>query len=85
MEIHEVSLPHTKYGLPVYYLLLFAEASANLARMDGTRFGLSVSEGAKDVIDIYLKLATKASGMKSSAGSCLARTLSLLDITTRIT
>ena len=55
MEIHEVSLPHTKYGLPVYYLLLFAESSANLARMDGTRFGLSVSEGAKDVIDIYLK------------------------------
>jgi len=55
MEIHEVSLPHTKYGLPVYYLLLFAEASANLARMDGTRFGLSVAEGAKDVIDIYLQ------------------------------
>ena len=55
MEIHEVSLPHTKYSLPVYYLLLFAEASANLARMDGTRFGLSVSEGAKDVIDIYLQ------------------------------
>ena len=55
MEIHEVSLPHTKHGLPVYYLLLFAEASANLARMDGTRFGLSVSEGAKDVIDIYLQ------------------------------
>ena len=55
MEIHEVSLPHTKYGLPVYYLLLFAEASANLARMDGTRFGLSKSENAKDVIDIYLQ------------------------------
>jgi len=55
MEIHEISLPHTKYGLPVYYLLLFAEASANLARMDGTRFGLSVADGAKDVIDIYLK------------------------------
>src|SRR5258706_3008030 len=55
MEIHEISLPHTKYGLPVYYLLLFAEASANLARMDGTRFGLSVSKNAKDVIDIYLQ------------------------------
>ena len=55
MEIHEVSLPNTKYALPVYYLLLFAEASSNLARMDGTRFGLSVSEGAKDVIDIYLQ------------------------------
>ncbi len=55
MEIHEVSLPNTKYALPVYYLLLFAEASSNLARMDGTRFGLSVSESAKDVIDIYLQ------------------------------
>lgn len=55
MEIHEVSLPHTKYGLPVYYLLLFAEASSNLARMDGTRFGLSVSEGAESIVDIYLK------------------------------
>jgi aspartyl-tRNA(Asn)/glutamyl-tRNA(Gln) amidotransferase subunit A len=55
MEIHEVSLPHTKYGLPVYYLILFAEASANLARFDGTRFGLSVRDGAEDVIDVYLQ------------------------------
>ncbi len=55
MEIHEVSLPHAQYGLPVYYLLLFAEASSNLARMDGTRFGLSVSEGAESIVDIYLK------------------------------
>jgi aspartyl-tRNA(Asn)/glutamyl-tRNA(Gln) amidotransferase subunit A len=55
MEIREVSLPHTKYGLPVYYLVLFAEASANLARFDGTRFGLSVAEGAENVIDLYLQ------------------------------
>ncbi len=55
MEIQEVSLPHTKYGLPVYYLILFAEASANLARFDGTRFGLSVRDGAQDVIDVYLQ------------------------------
>jgi len=55
MKIQEVSLPNTKYALPVYYLLLFAEASSNLARFDGTRFGLSVSENAKDVIDIYLQ------------------------------
>jgi aspartyl-tRNA(Asn)/glutamyl-tRNA(Gln) amidotransferase subunit A len=55
MEVHEISLPHTKYGLPVYYLLLFAEASSNLARMDGTRFGLSASEGAESIVDIYLK------------------------------
>ncbi len=55
MKIQEVSLPNTRYALPVYYLLLMAEASSNLARMDGTRFGLSVSENAKDVIDIYLQ------------------------------
>jgi aspartyl-tRNA(Asn)/glutamyl-tRNA(Gln) amidotransferase subunit A len=60
MEVHEVSLPNTKYGLPVYYLLLFAEASSNLARFDGTRFGLSVADKAKDVIDIYLQ--TRAEG-----------------------
>lgn len=54
MKIREVSLPNTQYALPVYYLLLFAEASSNLARFDGTRFGLSVAENAKDVIDIYL-------------------------------
>ena len=62
MEIHEVSLPHTKYGLPVYYLLLFAEASANLARMDGTRFGLSKSENAQNVIDIYLQTRREGFG-----------------------
>jgi len=55
MEIREVSLPHTQHALPVYYLLLCAEASSNLARFDGTRFGLSVAEGAKDVADIYLQ------------------------------
>jgi aspartyl-tRNA(Asn)/glutamyl-tRNA(Gln) amidotransferase subunit A len=55
MEIHEVSLPNTKYGLPVYYLLLFAESSSNLARMDGTRFGLSVADNATEILDIYLQ------------------------------
>jgi aspartyl-tRNA(Asn)/glutamyl-tRNA(Gln) amidotransferase subunit A len=55
MQIREVSLPHTKYGLPVYYLVLFAEASANLARFDGTRFGLSATQGAENVIDLYLQ------------------------------
>jgi aspartyl-tRNA(Asn)/glutamyl-tRNA(Gln) amidotransferase subunit A len=37
--VHEVSLPHTEYALPVYYLIAPAEASANLARYDGIRFG----------------------------------------------
>lgn len=38
-EIREVSLPHTDYGLPIYYLIAPAEASANLARFDGVRYG----------------------------------------------
>ena len=44
-EIREVSLPHTAYGLPVYYLLAPAEASANLARFDGVRYGLRAASG----------------------------------------
>jgi len=48
-EIIDISLPHTRYGLPVYYLIAPAEASANLARYDGTRFGPRVA-GA-DMID----------------------------------
>ena len=41
-EIVEVSLPHTKYALPVYYIIAPAEASANLARFDGVRYGTQV-------------------------------------------
>ncbi|MGC9350277.1 MAG: Asp-tRNA(Asn)/Glu-tRNA(Gln) amidotransferase subunit GatA [Anaerolineae bacterium] len=57
-EIREVSLPHTDYAIPIYYLILTAEASANLARFDGVRFGLSYppqdGSEAVDIIERYL-------------------------------
>jgi aspartyl-tRNA(Asn)/glutamyl-tRNA(Gln) amidotransferase subunit A len=50
-EIVDVSLPHTKYALPAYYIVAPAEASSNLARYDGVRYGLRVP--AEDVIGMY--------------------------------
>jgi aspartyl-tRNA(Asn)/glutamyl-tRNA(Gln) amidotransferase subunit A len=52
-EIVEVSLPHTKYAIAVYYILATAEASANLARFDGIRYGDRVT--GNDLIDTYFK------------------------------
>ncbi|WP_455477576.1 Asp-tRNA(Asn)/Glu-tRNA(Gln) amidotransferase subunit GatA [Bartonella sp. B41] len=50
-EISDISLPHTKYSLPVYYIVAPAEASSNLARYDGVRFGLRVP--GNDVTEMY--------------------------------
>jgi aspartyl-tRNA(Asn)/glutamyl-tRNA(Gln) amidotransferase subunit A len=50
-EIVEVSLPHTRYGLATYYIVAPAEASSNLARYDGVRFGARVD--GEDLIDLY--------------------------------
>jgi aspartyl-tRNA(Asn)/glutamyl-tRNA(Gln) amidotransferase subunit A len=52
-EIVEISLPHTDYAVAVYYLIATAEASANLARFDGVRYGARVT--GDDVIDMYAK------------------------------
>jgi aspartyl-tRNA(Asn)/glutamyl-tRNA(Gln) amidotransferase subunit A len=52
-EVHPVSLPHTSYALPVYYLIAPAEASANLARYDGVRYGLR--EPAAGMLDVFRK------------------------------
>ncbi len=52
-EIVDVSLPHTKYGLPVYYIIAPAECSSNLARYDGVRYGLRVD--GKDLNETYEK------------------------------
>src|SRR5918995_29651 len=57
-KIVDVSLPHTQYALPAYYIVAPAEASSNLARYDGVRYGLRVP--GRDVIDMYEK--TRAEG-----------------------
>ncbi|CFY01692.1 Glutamyl-tRNA(Gln) amidotransferase A subunit [Syntrophomonas zehnderi OL-4] len=53
-SVEEVSLPHCEYALPTYYLVATAEASANLARFDGVRYGLRQAE-AENVIDMFSK------------------------------
>jgi aspartyl-tRNA(Asn)/glutamyl-tRNA(Gln) amidotransferase subunit A len=57
-EVIDVSLPHTKYGLPTYYIVAPAECSSNLARYDGVRFGLR--NDGEDLRDLYER--TRASG-----------------------
>jgi aspartyl-tRNA(Asn)/glutamyl-tRNA(Gln) amidotransferase subunit A len=56
----EVSLPHTEYAIATYYILATSEASSNLARYDGVKYGLRVA--GKDLIDMYMNTRAKGFG-----------------------
>ncbi|MCY4310730.1 MAG: Asp-tRNA(Asn)/Glu-tRNA(Gln) amidotransferase subunit GatA [Rhodospirillaceae bacterium] len=59
-EVVDISLPHTKYALPTYYIVAPAEASSNLARYDGVRFGLRNGADGGDLTEMYKE--TRGSG-----------------------
>ena len=59
-KLVDVSLPHTKYALPAYYIVAPAEASSNFARYDGVRYGLR--EPAREIIDMYEKTRSDGFG-----------------------
>jgi aspartyl-tRNA(Asn)/glutamyl-tRNA(Gln) amidotransferase subunit A len=59
-EIADISLPHTRYALPAYYIVAPAEASSNLARYDGVRYGLRVPGG--DIAEMYEKTRREGFG-----------------------
>ncbi|MES2256119.1 MAG: Asp-tRNA(Asn)/Glu-tRNA(Gln) amidotransferase subunit GatA [Pseudomonadota bacterium] len=61
-QIVEVSLPHTKYALPTYYIVAPAEASSNLARYDGVRFGHRTSGSIHDITELYEKSRAEGFG-----------------------
>ncbi|MCK4554613.1 Asp-tRNA(Asn)/Glu-tRNA(Gln) amidotransferase subunit GatA, partial [Candidatus Parcubacteria bacterium] len=63
-EIVEVSLPHTKYAVPVYYIITPSEISSNLARFDGIRYGLS-ENNVKSLAEVYFKSRGKGFGAEA--------------------
>lgn len=59
--VEEISLPHTEYAVADYYIIASAEASANLERYDGVKYGYR-AEGAEDLIDMYKKTRSQGFG-----------------------
>ncbi len=60
-NVIEVSLPLTKYAIPTYYLLVKSEASTNMARYDGVKYG-HTADNAKELLDIYMKSRSEGFG-----------------------
>jgi len=60
-EIQRVSLPHTEYAVAIYYIIATAEASSNLARYDGVKYGLR-SKGYRDLMEMYTQTRAKGFG-----------------------
>ena len=76
-ELVEVSLPHTEYAISVYYIIATAEASANLARFDGVRYGHRAAD-PEGVFDLYARSRAEGFGRERSGLSwrcciCLRR------------
>ncbi|MEG6521440.1 Asp-tRNA(Asn)/Glu-tRNA(Gln) amidotransferase subunit GatA [Desulfotomaculum sp. 1211_IL3151] len=59
--VEETSLPHTDYAMPAYYLIATAEASSNLARYDGVRYGYRVKD-AHDLVDMFMRSRSQGFG-----------------------
>ncbi|MCG4806097.1 amidase family protein, partial [Bacteroides uniformis] len=57
----DVSMPHTKYGVPAYYILASSEASSNLQRYDGIRYGFRAPD-AKTLEEVYVESRTQGFG-----------------------
>ncbi len=62
VEFVEVSLPHTEYAVPTYYIIMPAEVSTNLARFDGIRYGLSELQQSQDLQEVYKASRAKGFG-----------------------
>ena len=61
-EVFEISLPLSEYALPIYYILSSAEASSNLARFDGVKYGYRTSNADEDLIALYTKSRSEGFG-----------------------
>jgi aspartyl-tRNA(Asn)/glutamyl-tRNA(Gln) amidotransferase subunit A len=62
-KVQKISLPHTEYAVAVYYIICTAEASSNLARYDGVKYGLR-SKGFKDLMEMYTQTRAKGFGQE---------------------